>query len=110
MANKIEFTDIKQSNFVTSVSRYANSRIIYYSDEKIITFETYKRKKFNPTPKDQVTVITPKTEYRPDLLSQDKYGLPDFWWKIMEVNDIKDIMDFKSGKTIILPENVYEWI
>jgi hypothetical protein len=46
-------------------------------------------------------------EYRPDLVSQDKYGLPDFWWKIMEVNGMKDIMDFKAGKTIVLPENVY---
>jgi len=46
-------------------------------------------------------------EYRPDLVSRDKYGIPDFWWKIMEVNNIKDIIDFKAGRTIVLPENIY---
>lgn len=107
MANKIEFTDIRPENFVTKVSRYSNSKVIYYSDEKVITFETYKRTKFTPSKTDQVTVITPGIEYRPDLLSQDKYGIPDFWWKIMEANSMKDVMEFRSGKTIVLPENVY---
>jgi hypothetical protein len=107
MANKIEYTNLRATDFVTSVSRYANSKILYYSDEKIITFETYKKKEFKPSPSDQVAVIPPGMEYRPDLVSKDKYGVPDFWWKIMEVNNIKDIIDFKAGRTIILPEGVY---
>jgi hypothetical protein len=107
MANKIEFTSIRPETFVTRVSRYADSRVIYYSEEKIITFDTYKRKKINKSRGDQVTVITPGMEYRPDLLSSDKYGLPDFWWKIMEANNMKDITEFKAGKTITLPENIY---
>jgi len=107
MANKIEFTDLKATDFVTRVSRYSSSRILYYSDEKIITFETYKKVKFVAGPKDQVAVVPPGMEYRPDLVSRDKYGIPDFWWKIMEVNNIKDIIDFKAGRTIVLPENIY---
>lgn len=107
MANKIEYTDLRAIDFVTSVSRYSSSKIIYYSDEKIITFETYKKKKFTPSTADQVAVIPPGMEYRPDLVSKNKYGVPDFWWRIMEVNNIKDIIDFKAGRTIILPEDVY---
>lgn len=107
MANKIEYTRIKPETFVTKVSRYQSSKVIYYSDQKIITFETYKRKKITPSRNDQVTVITPGMEYRPDLVSTDKYGLPDFWWKILEANSMKDIMDFKAGKTIVLPGNIY---
>ena len=107
MANKIEYTDLRAIDFVTSVSRYADSKIIYYSEERIITFETYKKKKFKPSTADQVAVIPPGMEYRPDLVSKDKYGVTDFWWKIMEVNNIKDIMDFKAGRTIILPEGIY---
>ena len=107
MANKIEFTDLRPTDFVTSISRYNSSRVIYYSDEKIITFETYKKKKFVPSPEDQVAVIPPGMEYRPDLVSKEKYGLPDFWWKIMEANGIKDVADFRSGRTIVLPENIY---
>lgn len=107
MANKIEFTTIRPENFVTSVSRYAKSRVVYYSEQRLMTFEVYKRRKFVPSKGDQVTVITPGMEYRPDLLSTDKYGLPDFWWKIMEANNIKDVAEFKAGRTIVLPENVY---
>lgn len=107
MANKIEFTNTRPTEFVPRLSRYSESRVIYYSDARITTFETYKRKKFSPSSKDQVTVITPGMEYRPDLMSYDKYGIPDFWWKIMEANKIKDVMDFKAGRTIVLPENIY---
>lgn len=107
MANKIEYTDTRPTEFVTNVSRYSKSRVIYYSDEKIITFETYKRKPFVPSPRDQVAVITPGLEYRPDLMSFEKYGVSDFWWKIMEANGIKDVADFRAGRTIVLPENIY---
>jgi hypothetical protein len=107
MANKIEFTNLSAMEFVTRVSRYADSRIIYYSDEKIITFETYKKNKFVESSGDKVAVIPPGMEFRPDLVSKEKYGLPDFWWKIMEVNSIKDIFEFKAGRTIVLPENIY---
>jgi hypothetical protein len=107
MASKIEFTNLNPTEFVTRVSRYSDSRVIYYSDEKIITFETYKKKKFAESSGDQVAVIPPGMEYRPDLVSKDKYGLPDFWWKIMEVNSIKDIFEFKAGRTIVLPKNIY---
>jgi hypothetical protein len=48
-------------------------------------------------------VITPGVEYRPDLVSYDKYGTPNSWWMILEANGMKDIWDFKSGKTIMLP-------
>lgn len=108
MANKIEFVqNVRPTDFVTSVSRYSASRVIYYSDQKITTFETYKKPKYVASKGDQVAVIPAKMEYRPDLASKEKYGLPDFWWRILEVNGMKDVIEFKAGKTIILPENVY---
>lgn len=107
MANKIEFTDIRATEFVTSVSRYANSKVLYYSDDRIATFETYKRRKFVASSRDQVAVVSPGMEYRPDLMSFDKYGVSDFWWKILEANSMKDVTEFKAGRTVILPENIY---
>lgn len=107
MANRIEYTDIESKEFVTTTSRYADSKVIYYSDEKIITFETYKKSKHLASSNDLVTVISAGMEFRPDLVSKERYGTIDFWWKIMEVNNIKDIYDFKAGKTIVLPENIY---
>ena len=54
-----------------------------------------------------MAVIPSGMEFRPDLVSKEKYGVPDFWWKILEANKMKDIFEFRAGKTIILPENVY---
>lgn len=107
MANKIEFTNTNPTQFVTRLSRYSNSRVVYYSDAKIITFETYKRKNYQPSARDQVAVVTPGMEFRPDLMSFDRYGVPDFWWKILEANSMKDVTDFKAGRTVVLPENIY---
>jgi len=107
MAYKIEYTSMSAKNIVTPTSRYSNSKILYYSDEKILTFETYKKPRFSISKDDQVAVIPASMQYRPDLVSKDKYGTVDFWWKIMEVNNIKDIFDFVTGKTIILPRDIY---
>jgi hypothetical protein len=107
MANSIEYAATAPTMFVTPTSRYASSRVLKYSDQKITTFETYKRKSFVMASGDQLAVIPNSMEYRPDLMSIQRYGTTDFWWRIMEVNNIKDIMDFKAGKTIVLPENIY---
>lgn len=55
---------------------------------------------------DQFMEITPEIEYRPDLVSADVYGTPDFWCILMEANGMKDIMEFKKGRNIRLPGNV----
>ena len=105
MANKIEVSNIQNSTVVTNTSRYAESTIFYYGDENRITFETYKREEIPVSENDKYTVVT--QPYRPDLLSQEAYGDPDFWWKIMQANNIWDIWDFKAGINIRLPENIF---
>ena len=107
MANSIEYSSKSPNAFVNPTSRYSSSRVVLYTDEKFITFETYKKKKYEPTEQDQVTVIPSGMQYRPDLVSKKKYGTVDFWRKIMEIIGIKDIYDFKAGMTITLPGNPY---
>ena len=56
---------------------------------------------------DELFVITAKYHKRPDLLSYEKYGTPDFWWVFMIRN--KDVLndpidDFNSGKSIFIPK------
>jgi len=48
-------------------------------------------------------VVTPRQQYRPDLLSFDLYGNSSYWWVIalLNRNQIEDpIRDLKSGMTI----------
>lgn len=107
MATRIRDADISKDNIIDSVSRYRKSRVIYYGDLPKTTFEIYKRDPITSfSILDKVALITPGWEYRPDLVSFDFYGAPDFWWKIMEVNKMSDILQFKAGTTISLPSNI----
>ena len=106
MANYIEFTNIPASRFVPVSSRYIDSSVVYYTDKKLLTFETYKKPTFTPSLDDRFMVVPKGQEYRPDLTSRKFYGTPDFWWKILLVNDIKDVFDYKAGINIRIPKNL----
>lgn len=106
MATPILKSGIDAEKVVSKVSRYANQAVVYYGEQKFLTFDTYVRPDYKLTGAEQVMLITKGTEYRPDLVSFDYFGTPDVWWKIMEINGMKDIWEFKAGKTIILPNSV----
>jgi len=107
MANYNEKSNINKMQFVTASSRYMNSNVIYYTENKILTFDTYKKRPTQPSEQDKNFYVRPEFEYRPDLVSYRAYGTVDFWWKIMETNEIKDIFDFKAGLNIIIPYDIY---
>ena len=107
MAVKIEYTNISPRKFVDALSRYDNSSVIYWGDNNLLTFTTYKKHKYPSSNTDRFAVVPSGWAYRPDLVANQAYGAPDFWWRIMEANDIKDIFDFKAGITIRLPGNIY---
>ncbi len=104
MANYFEKTTIDPLRFVPPTSRYAGSTVVYYTERKLLSFETYKKGNYSISRDDKFKVISPGEQYRPDLVSQKAYGFPDFWWKIMEANNIKDIFDFKVGLNIRIPK------
>lgn len=55
---------------------------------------------------DKIKILETRYEHRPDLLSYDLYGTPNYWWVFMIVNPdkIKDpIYDFKTGLVIFTP-------
>ena len=106
MANYIEYTTLNPRRFVTATSRYLNSKVVYYTERKLLTFTTYKKHNFPPTNNDQFMVITKGVEYRPDLVSQRVYNAPDFWWHILEANNMKDIYEFKAGVNIRIPNAI----
>jgi hypothetical protein len=110
MANYIEETKIDARRFVPVSSRYASSRVLYYTENRLLTFSTYKKSQNQEESTTGLTtkfyVVTPGTEYRPDLVSSKVYGTPDFWWRVMEYNNIKDIFDFKAGLNLRLPNTL----
>lgn len=106
MANKIEeVSGIPNSNFVGQTSRYLNSKLINYQvgNTKFLTFKTFKRPTRVTSSEDRFYVITPGTEYRPDIVAKKVYGNEGYWWVLLLGNNIFDIYDFKAGKTIVIP-------
>lgn len=107
MANPIEFVNTDPATtLVDGASRYRSSTVIRYSELKKLTYTTYKRKPYVPKDTDRFATITKGFEYRPDLLSNKMYGDPSFWWRIMEVNGLKDIYEFKTGLNVIIPDDI----
>ena len=106
MAHLVGETNQKGSRFVGASSRYRQSDVIYYSENNFLTFKIYKRKYFRFNSTSKWYEITSDVEFRPDLVSFDFYGAPDFWWKIMEANGMKDILEFRAGKNIRIPGNI----
>lgn len=104
MAVKIERLDnVVATTFVTPTSRYATSAVLAYGEDSILTFETYKRSTTAITAQDRFLVVPPGEEYRPDLTSFRAYNTVDFWWKILQTNNISDIFDYKAGLNIRIP-------
>ena len=107
MANYFETTTLNPLNFVSFTSRYSENKICYYKEDRYLTFNTYKKNSYPSSSRDKYMVITKGYEYRPDLISQKIYGFPDYWWKIMEANNIKDIYNFKAGVNIRIPGGLF---
>ena len=61
---------------------------------------------YRPIPRattDKFIVVQGKYDKRPDLLSYDLYGTPDYWWTFMILNPdvLKDpVFDFNAGVQI----------
>lgn len=108
MAHYIAKANLNAANYVMPTSRYINSQLIHYTENKNLTFETYKakNKSFYRKSTGQYMEITPNVEFRPDLLSYELFGTPDLWWRIMEENNMKDILEFKVGRNIKVPGNI----
>jgi hypothetical protein len=106
MAHWIQYMSGSAKKFVGPTSRYINSKLIHYTEDKKITFETYKRERRIVTGREEWLEITKQVEYRPDLVAEEIYGTSDLWWSIMEFNGMKDILEFKAGVNIKLPGNI----
>jgi hypothetical protein len=105
MTQLIEPSGLNPRQVATPNSRYLrNQNVIYYGEQRFLTYDLYVRVPYKRTGNEKVMVITKGVEYRPDLVSFDFYGFPENWWKILEANKMSDIFDFKTGKTILLPD------
>lgn len=101
--NIIEYTNIRPKSLLSPQSRYLKQKVIYYGENKFLTFDTYLKNNYTIEGNEKIMLLNKGNEYRPDLVSNQVYGFPDAWWFILETNNIKDVFDFKAGRTIMIP-------
>lgn len=109
MINYIVDSNLPASRFVNFTSRYSNSTVVYYviNNNKKIAFKTYVKASYPVGPNDRFMLIPSQYEYRPDLASLKVYGTTDYWWALMEANNINDVFNFKTGLTIRIPSQPF---
>lgn len=52
---------------------------------------------------DKYTTLDQGNQYRPDVISTQVYGDPNFGWAIMEVNNIRHFAELKLGLRLRIP-------
>jgi hypothetical protein len=40
------------------------------------------------------------------VLSQEIFGDDSFWWVLDDLNPPKDVFDYETGETVVLPKNI----
>lgn len=66
----------------------------------------YVHRQIKPDSGDKLVTLDSRHEYRPDLLSQEQYGTPEYYWVFMcrNMNIIRDLIwDFTAGTVIVVP-------
>jgi hypothetical protein len=89
----------------TENSRYRNSTITSVStDEGLQNYTILKLPIVVPeTDGDYYIEIDSSNEFRPDMLSFQVYGTPDFGWAIMEVNTLRSFKDLYMRNRLRIP-------
>ena len=91
-----------------AISRYQNNKTKQSSDGK--TVYKSKRLKRIPLKNDDIYVAT-QTGDRLDLLSNQYYGSPTYWWIIANANNIHDgKLGLKDGTILRIPADHLEVI
>lgn len=94
---------------VLEAVRISESR--YHQTPMITVFDTYRTLQLYRSDPEAFTdrddlryyEITPRTAYRPDLISQNAYGNSRYWWIILQFNDIDGVDELRPGRTLSIP-------
>lgn len=84
--------------------RYATIRRIQDQDNGKQYHETWVQKTIDVTPDDSYFVVTKREEGRLDMISNDYYSTPKFWWVLAMANNIVDPFELEVGTRVRIPQ------
>ena len=86
---------------ITSTSRYKGSTVTTIDNEDVVLLKKLVEVPF--TDEDFYVILEDSTQRRPDIISTEVYGTPEYGWAIMELNGITNFLDLKSGTKLRIP-------
>lgn len=89
------------NNEFENVSRYQILRVI--EEGKDTYLETYNQVKVPVSDEDSYHVVTHAEVNRLDLIANDYYGVPEFWWMIALANNLIDPFIVNEGVMLRIP-------
>lgn len=96
----MEFLKPKQYD---NACRYKNLRRIQDPETKKIYHETWFQKIVDESNEDQYMIVSIAEEGRLDIIANQYYNTPRFWWVIALANNIIDPFDIPIGTTLRIP-------
>lgn len=86
-------------------SRFVNTQIVRF--DGVETFARWPQISYLSTKPIAIFTVTPDRASRLDLLSNDYYGTPDYWWAIMAYNQKTELGWPKAGDVVKIPDPVF---
>ena len=89
------------------ISRYSVYRQILADDTYL---ESYNQKYISSSERDQFHVVARNEENRLDIISNNYYGTPTYWWIIALANEFIDPFVLNVGTSVRIPplESIFE--
>jgi len=95
--------ELKQNKeYSSSTSRYQVLRVVV-EDEKYRYLETFNQVKIPEDSNDQYHVITQREVNRLDIISNNYYQSPEYWWAIALANNLIDPFVIEEGMVLRIP-------
>lgn len=97
-------SDISSDRSENTLSRYRNKiRLTSYSGYTFIEFIKKSQLYLDVSSEDQYYFVDASKQYRPDLISNEIYGSPIYYWVILSCNNLISPLQVRTNLTLRLP-------
>ena len=97
-------SDIYSDKSNNTVSRYRNKiRLTSFSGVTFLEFIKKSQLYLPVSPDDQYYFVDASKQYRPDLISNEVYGSPIYYWVILSCNNLISPLQVRTNLTLRIP-------
>lgn len=97
-------SDVYSDRANNTLSRYRNKiRITSYSGATFYEFIKKSQLYLDVSSEDQYYFVDASKQYRPDLISNELYGSPIYYWVILSCNDLISPLQVRANLTLRIP-------